>query len=513
MRMSRLFARAFVAMVILFVIIAITLSVYSAWNLHRHLTHEYETKGIAIARSIADSSVEILLNRDASTIQAGIDQFTEIDGVSYVFVIDSEGQVISHTFVPCIPDGITELKSETSAIRKVHIKDMGDVIDIPAPILAGVAGYVHVGMDRGLIRSSIWSAIMQQQVLMLLLFLGSAGVAYVLINRISRPLTALTQHVQQLASRDFVSEEAALTPVDTRTFTAAPAQLGATAQDKGEVGRDEIQELTFAFDGMVAELRRYIHELTMATKAKEAVESELRIARQIQESLLPRVFPPFPHRQEFSLWAANIPAKDVAGDFYDFFFIDETRLALIIADVSGKGIPAALFMAVTRTLMKTVCQKGVGPAEALQSANAILSEDNDACMFTTLFLAIYDVNTGRIDYANAGHNAPIIVSKDGQSRFIETGNVPLGVVADYEFTESSTCLNIGDLFMLYTDGVTEATAPDGALYGEDRFVEILAQDASGTLMALSQQIEQELMIFQADHQEDDITMLFLRRHA
>lgn len=284
-------------------------------------------------------------------------------------------------------------------------------------------------------------------------------------------------------------------------------------QMKDIEGEDEIHELAKVFNKMVADLKQYIKDLTAATKAKEAIESELRIARQIQESLLPRIFPPFPDRKEFDLFAKNIPAKEVAGDFYDFFFIDEDKLALIIADVSGKGTPAALFMAVTRTLMKIACQKGVSPAEALEKANVILSEDNDACMFTTLFLAIYDVNTGRFACANAGHNPPIILSQNGDYRILESfKNIILGINPEHNYKESEAHLDVGESLVLYTDGVTEAIAPDNSLYGEERFIERLIANASDSIETIVQEVVEALGTFQDGNQADDITMLLLRRN-
>ncbi|MFA4838076.1 MAG: SpoIIE family protein phosphatase [Candidatus Neomarinimicrobiota bacterium] len=285
-------------------------------------------------------------------------------------------------------------------------------------------------------------------------------------------------------------------------------------QIEGIKGEDEIHELASVFNKMVADLKRHIKDLTTATKAKEAVESELRIARQIQESLLPRVFPPFPDRTEFDLFAKNYAAKDVAGDFYDFFFIDENQLIIIIADVSGKGIPAALFMAVNRTLMKTVCQKGVGPAESLKKANTILSLDNDACMFTTLFLAVYDVKTGEMTFANAGHNSPFIISKDGSHRTLESfGDIFLGVTPDFTYREGHEHIDVGDLLTLYTDGVTEATSPEETLFGEERFIRNISSHMNQSLDLIWHELHDDLDKFQEGHQFDDITLMLLRRNT
>ena len=277
-------------------------------------------------------------------------------------------------------------------------------------------------------------------------------------------------------------------------------------------GHDEIHELVKAFNKMTYDLKHYISDLTAATKAKESVESELRIARQIQESLLPRIFPPFPDTEEFDLYARNIPAKEVAGDFFDFFMLDDDHIAIIIADVSGKGISAGLFMAVTRTLMKTVCVQGVPPAEAMEKANIVLCQDNDACMFTTLFLAIYNIKTGHMHWTNAGHDEPIIISEDGSYRMLKTfKDIALGINEFHKYHEGEAQLEIGEKMVLYTDGVIEATSPENELYGEERFIKILRENAGKSLVEIIDIVTEDLDGFQKDNQFDDITILLLKR--
>ena len=277
-------------------------------------------------------------------------------------------------------------------------------------------------------------------------------------------------------------------------------------------GHDEIHELVKAFNKMTYDLKHYINDLTAATKAKESVESELRIARQIQESLLPRIFPPFPDTEEFDLYAKNIPAKEVAGDFFDFFMLDDENIAVIIADVSGKGISAGLFMAVTRTLMKTVCVKDIPPAEAMEKANIVLCQDNDACMFTTLFLAIYNIRTGKMKWTNAGHDEPIIISEDGSYRILKTfKDIALGINEFHKYHEGEAHLEVGEKMVLYTDGVIEATSPEKELYGEKRFLDILSENADKSLVEIIDIVTKDLEGFQKDNQFDDITILLLKR--
>ena len=207
MIMSKLFKRTLLIIIILFAIIALTTAVSSGWNLYNDLIAEYMSKGSAIARSIASSSVETLLNRDASTVQAMIDQFTEIMGVSYVFVVDVQGEIISHTFVPRIPDEILTIKSsrEKTTTRDIHIAGKGDFIDISSPIVEGTVGYVHVGMDKGIILSQLRAAMMRQLSLISIIFLFSVAAAYFLVNKVSQPLNKLTDYSKKLASHDFTA--------------------------------------------------------------------------------------------------------------------------------------------------------------------------------------------------------------------------------------------------------------------------------------------------------------------
>ncbi len=245
---------------------------------------------------------------------------------------------------------------------------------------------------------------------------------------------------------------------------------------------------------------------------KVVFENELRIGRSIQESLLPMIFPPFPDRREFELYADNIPAKEVAGDFYDFFFIEEDRLAIIIADVSGKGVSAGLFMAITRTLIKVTSDDLKDPAGILEKTNRVLSLDNEACMFTTMFLAVYNVKTGKLEFANAGHNPPLIIHTDGEITKVCVSRDPvLGIVEEQHYHGGEITLEKDQTLVLYTDGITEAVAPDGEFYGEENFSQLLKENRGLPLEGLAGKIESELEEFQQGEQFDDITFLLLRR--
>ncbi|NLI31002.1 MAG: PAS domain S-box protein [Nitrospiraceae bacterium] len=207
MIMSKLFKKTLLIIIVLFAVIALTTLISSGWNLYHDLTEEYKSKGTAIASSIAGSSVETLLNRDASTVQAMIDQFTEIIGVSYVFVVDAQGEIISHTFIPNVPDEILKIQtSKNVAPTDLHIRGRGDFIDISSPIVEGAVGYVHVGMDKGIIMSQLQAAMIRQIYLLSLIFIVSVAAAYVFVNRVSQPLNKLTEYSRKLAQHDFTAQ-------------------------------------------------------------------------------------------------------------------------------------------------------------------------------------------------------------------------------------------------------------------------------------------------------------------
>ncbi|TIH15283.1 response regulator [Marinifilum sp. JC120] len=208
MRMSKIFQKTLLLNFILFGVISTSMSLVSALTLHNHMVDEYVSKGKAIASSIASSSVEILLNRDASTIQSMIDQFKDSDGAAYVYVQDSNGDIVSHTFVPEVPEilGGTSIHPKTVSIRELKVPGIGEVIDITKPILAGMAGYVHVGMDKGIINKYVWAAIAKLQVVMFFIFWGSVFILYMMVKRISEPLNQLTEYAKKLSDHDFSAE-------------------------------------------------------------------------------------------------------------------------------------------------------------------------------------------------------------------------------------------------------------------------------------------------------------------
>jgi len=275
---------------------------------------------------------------------------------------------------------------------------------------------------------------------------------------------------------------------------------------------DEIGRLTSSFARMREDLHNYIEELTTTTAAKEKIASELTIAHQIQLSIVPKLFPPFPERQDLELFATLEPAREVGGDLYDFTLLDEDHLYVGIGDVSGKGVPASLLMAVGKTLLKSTIQAVRDPARAMSMVNDELSADNESCMFITAFCGILNLRTGYFTFANAGHNPPLIVAPDGSTKFINRKPGPaLGAMEGVRYRNMDLTLGDDELLLLYTDGVTEAMNTRDEMFGEERLREIVSAHHGEQSKVIIQTIVEALKVHaEGTEQSDDITMLAVR---
>ena len=313
--------------------------------------------------------------------------------------------------------------------------------------------------------------------------------AFSIAGRITDPLNTITRRVASLGVRN-------------RQFRM---------EDVYRTG-DEIEVLAESFAKQSARMTLYIDQVKKVTAEKERIGAELDMASRIQGSQLPRLFPPFPDRKEFSLYASMIPAKEVGGDFYDFFMIDDDHMGFVMADVSGKGVPAALLMMVSRVLIKFTMQNGKGPAETLKSVNNQLCEGNDADFFVTVWLAVLEISTGKGVAANAGHEHPALRRADGSyDLIVYKHSMPVGVMRDLPFREHEFQLNPGDSFFVYTDGVVEATDADKELYGSDRMLQALNRNPDAQPEQMLANISQDIDRFvDGAEQFDDITMLCFR---
>jgi len=243
---------------------------------------------------------------------------------------------------------------------------------------------------------------------------------------------------------------------------------------------------------------------------KQRMEETLKLAHDIQMSMVPKIFPPFPDRSEFDIFATLAPAKEVGGDFYDFFFIDNDHLCFAVGDVSGKGVPASLFMAVTKTLFRATASNGGTPGEILARLNAEICRDNDSCMFVTLFCAILNIRTGQVDYGNGGHNPPYYLHQRGVSPLENPGGRVLGLVEQSPYASGRMILAPGEALLLYTDGVTEAMNPSETLYSDQRLEQFLGTNRGSAPRQIIGDLIGDVKQFAGGApQSDDITVLAL----
>lgn len=274
--------------------------------------------------------------------------------------------------------------------------------------------------------------------------------------------------------------------------------------------RDEMGKLYESFRFMQGSLVTYIKELEVTTSNKERIESELRIASEIQMGMIPKIFPPFPERDDVDLFATLVPAKEVGGDLYDFF-IEKDRLYFTIGDVSGKGVPASLLMAVTRSLFRTVAAHLHDPQAIVCSLNDAISENNESNMFVTLFIGAFDLDTGCLQFCNAGHNPPVFVAGTGEVKYMEVlPNLPLGLYQDFPYQSQEMRWEPGTSLFMYTDGVTEAENKEKALFSDERLLEELEKRCGMMPHDMVQGIMEEVhRHVDGVEQSDDITMLCL----
>ena len=272
---------------------------------------------------------------------------------------------------------------------------------------------------------------------------------------------------------------------------------------------DELGTLSRSFADMQSSLVTYMDELTRTTANKVRIEGELQIARNIQMGMLPQVFPPFPDRKDIDLYASMVPAREVGGDLYDYF-IQGGRLYFCIGDVSGKGVPASLFMTVVQNLFRAAGQQGLLPAEIAHRINETLADRNEQLMFVTMFIGAIDLETGRLDFCNCGHNPPVVLPKGGHPFFLSCkANMSIGILPEAKFEGESVESFMDTPLFLYTDGLNEAENPEHVLFGTDRLLAVLGEpytDAETVVKRMQAAISDHVAGADAS---DDLTMLCL----
>lgn len=276
---------------------------------------------------------------------------------------------------------------------------------------------------------------------------------------------------------------------------------------------DEIEVLAGAFHKLTYKLKDYISEVARISAEKERIDTEMKTANKIQDSMLPRIFPAFPERSEFELFADMKPAKEVGGDLYDYYFLDDDNLAMVIGDVSGKGITAALFMVMTKHIIQSQMMLRDGDVTAaIQGVNTLLMKENAAGMFVTVWLGVLNIPTGHLTYINAGHEYPIIYRNNEQfSLFKDQHGVPVACIKNIKTKLNEIDLSHGDVLYLYTDGITEATDKDLKMYGHERVIEVLNNDPKASVRQLDEAVRADIEKFVGEEEQfDDMTTLCIR---
>jgi len=343
-------------------------------------------------------------------------------------------------------------------------------------------------LPRSQLTSELWS----------LMSMAIYGLALMIVL-----IIALTLYVSSRLSRPIKTLSAAVSDVARGKLDTSIEKI---------YSMDELGRLSVGFNRMLKNLKKQVEIQSQQTAARQMVEKELQVARETQQALLPSEFPPFPERREFQLHAVSKAARHVAGDFFDFFLINPRTLVFVIADVSGKGMSAALVMAVTRTIVRNLAESGKTPARILAETNELLRESHGGSAFVTIFLGIYNTNSGRIMYANGGHSPPLLVDRHGNARSVgeATGTI-VGMLENQEYANAEMRLLPGETLLLFTDGITEARSPGGEFYGEGRIRAFLEANHGKSAEALCDTLEKEICDFQKMNLADDLTILALRR--
>ncbi|MHA7819564.1 MAG: PP2C family protein-serine/threonine phosphatase [Erythrobacter sp.] len=365
---------------------------------------------------------------------------------------------------------------------------------LPLTSHSGQTYVVGADIDLATLDTRLDDALEKSILIGLAMFALTMGVGWLLIMRIVEPLVRLTTFTRNIEQRSFAADEEEL------------AAMNQISHKRG----DEVGSLAEAMAGMIARLQSYLVDLEAATAARVRVESELSAAREIQVGMLPRKFPPFPDQADLDVYAMLESAKEVGGDLYDYFLIDENRLFFVVGDVSGKGVPAALFMAMTTSLFKAHAMSGASTGAIMARVNEELSRDNAAEMFVTVFACILDLRDGSVEYSDGGHEAPFIVRDGGAVERLEKHQgMALGIFEDVPYKADRFKLGKGDALVLFTDGVSEATNANDDLFTTTRIETALATTRSEvSAQRIAEGLSESVGAFVgAVPQSDDIAIL------
>ncbi len=366
-----------------------------------------------------------------------------------------------------------------------------------APIRDGQTGKIHGFVLVDIAIDNLIGAIRDFSLqLFVAILLVTALIAWILTRQMKRSIVRPINAIAAAAAEYTKDRGAGI--LDRDHFSSLSIHTG-----------DEIENLSLAMADMERNMAEYVSRITAITAEKERIGTELALATKIQGAMLPNVFPPFPDRKEFDIYASMDPAKEVGGDFYDFFFVDPDHLCLLIADVSGKGIPAALFMMISKVILQSCAMLGQSSSEILSKANTAICSKNPMNMFVTAWVGILEISTGTLTAANAGHEYPAVLDPDGRFRLLKDKHgLAIGCMDGVPYREYTLQLEPGAKLFLYTDGVPEATDANLTLYGTDRMLDALNADPGANPKQLLQNVRRAVDGFVRDAEQfDDITML------
>ena len=441
-----------------------------------------------------------------------------IGETGYAFLLDNNGRYLAHPHYNDLDpnalenaqggykDVLTSMAAGESDVRQAVINDTNYYIAYaPLPVTGWSLG-IAVEFDEIIsgallmksnidnqaletkeqIRSMLNSVMFRFIVLTCIIIIAVLILSILVSGSVTKPMIQLTNSVIEVGKGNLDSK------IDINT-------------------KDEIGVLANCFNKMTDDLKVYISNLSKVTAEKERIGAELNVATNIQASMLPCIFPAFPEHEEFDIYASMRPAKEVGGDFYDLFLVDKDTLAILIADVSGKGVPAALFMVIAKTLIKNNAQNGLSPKDVFDKVNNLLCANNNEGMFVTAFMGYLDIPSGRLTCVNAGHNPPLLL-KDNSFRWVKIKRgLVLGGMEDMRYKEETLTLEKGEMIFLYTDGVTEALNPENELFSEARLMDIADKSKNGSLKEFTVSVKTEIDAFaRGAEQADDITMLVMK---
>jgi sigma-B regulation protein RsbU (phosphoserine phosphatase) len=432
------------------------------------------------------------LSKDMN-IQKLVDELTGQANVATIRVLNSKQEDIAVSSQPVsgigttLSEGDKKLLDEAMSSKEMHSALQDNILRVANPVLGengDVQTAILVYLTTENLQAAIRDTILRCVLISLIVIAAGVLLSFLISNGITRPIRKLTAAVQVMGKGDL----SRMVEVETK---------------------DEVGVLAHSFNKMAEDLKSYIEDLRRTTAEKERVEKELEIGRGIQQSFLPEAPPEVPG---FDIAALNSPALEVGGDFYDFIPVALDKWGLVIADVSGKGVPAALFMALSRTLIRANAVDNPTVSQAILKANKMIAEQDRANMFVTLFYGVLDTGKKTITYVNAGHNPPLVLSKKGGDIvMLAAKGIALGIMSDITLEEKEVPLREGDVVILFTDGVTESINRKQEQFGQERLIKLIEENRTLSAREIVNKIEQKVAVFsEGQSQFDDLTLVAVK---